>query len=261
MILFALLFLATATDDAPDPPLDDYSDGNYWNQTDMDEYYHRKHSGPCLGLNTFRNSDGLCECVAGFEFGEPQTFYGCWNCDHKCHSHGACVHPGKCECQARYHGDGITSCEPIYPELLALAPISCYSDEQISVNVSFHFGVTSWLDRREPKCRFGDAVVRAFDVSDAAFACRVPRNLPGVVPVAISFDGEFWSREAVTFEFKTRRDALVIVPMVLLYGLAIAGLGVFLWKVVARRQSRKRRASDGKPLIAGGRRGRKRWAA
>jgi hypothetical protein len=254
MFLLALALAAEPSDQEDDSTV---------NYSDAEEYYRRKYSGPCLGLHSFRNSDGLCECEADYPFGEPGSILGCFNCAESCHPFGACVHPGKCECQSRYSGDGITSCERIYPELRALAPSAGFIDENTRVNISYHYPVKSWLDRWNPECRFGDAVVGGVADSEELLHCTAPANPPGEVEVAIAFGDGFWSREAATFVYRKRFGVIVIGPMVAMYALAVAGLGVLLGFVCEKRKGRRKRGSEGRPLSgmnAGFRRKRK-WGA
>jgi hypothetical protein len=63
----------------------------------------------CESPNTILTQSQSCVCRSGFPFGSPNTSEGCFKCEVPCHQLANCIFPGKCECNASYLGDGITS--------------------------------------------------------------------------------------------------------------------------------------------------------
>ena len=76
----------------------------------------------CNGPHTRKGSNGLCECVEGFEYGDPFSKYGCYHCNHKCHDDAICSYPGKCVCKNGMIGDGIKTCDIPLPIVTSMSP-------------------------------------------------------------------------------------------------------------------------------------------
>lgn len=214
-------------------------DYNYSSADDFDDYYRYEldadpniTSEPCPGPNTRRTKWGYCTCQEGFPYGEPDSVKGCWTCDPFCHNYASCVYPGRCECDKRYKGDGVNNCDAVFPRIVAMTPLDGFADRPTEVNISYIYDVeeTDYSYLRA-YCRFGLIFVVADNVTNTTITCTSPARPPQTVNVAISFDQVTWSKEDFQFVYKNRFSLVSILPMVLLYGLALAGISAILWKV------------------------------
>jgi hypothetical protein len=242
-LLAASLVLSAAPTPAPEPdePLEFYGapdegatlDGD-WPPAAFDPP-----SEPCPGPNSFRNIYGYCDCVDDFPYGEPDTALGCWKCEPFCHGFATCKHPGICECEPHYRGNGIDKCEPILPQILSIAPIEGFSDVPTRVNVSYLFeGQHDARLKLVAYCRFGLIPVTAERVTDTMIQCVAPARPPQQVIVAISFDSTHWSREHFPFSYKKKFELGKFCLIAVAYAAVVAGIGGFIWRVVANTSPR-----------------------
>jgi hypothetical protein len=191
---------------------------------------------PCPGPNTFRNAYGFCSCLNDFPYGEPDTEKGCWKCDPFCHAFAACLYPGLCQCEPRYHGNGVDRCDPILPQILSISPKEGYSEEQTTVNVSYAFDVQGDTERKAAYCRFGLIYHTAEVVTASYIQCVAPPRPPQQVNLAISFDAVHWSTDHFLFLYKQKFDVAKFLPIAAVYLLCVAGFIGFIWFVFGKQR-------------------------
>jgi hypothetical protein len=92
---------------------------------------------PCPGPHAILDASGVCECPPDYPFGDPDELPGCWQCPTACHEHGHCVHPGICQCNHTYEGDGLNYCDPILPHILEVYPNSGSAEHRTPVTIAY----------------------------------------------------------------------------------------------------------------------------
>jgi hypothetical protein len=238
-------------------PHDDYHDydGEYSGDYDHDyydhEYYdHHRYSRPtrdpnasyvpCPNPRAVRDEYNYCACLPEYPFGSGEDENGCWKCDETCHAQATCVSPGRCQCLDNYEGDGVSRCDAIVPQLVALSPTTGYSDAGTWVHISFIHTAKNWeWQKNSAVCKFGSYAVSAVNVTDSTLECRAPPHHPAIVDVAISMDGNAWSKEKFTFVYRTQFNVLSILPIVLLYAAVILAIATVIWKLIGRRAEKE----------------------
>jgi hypothetical protein len=179
----------------------------------------------------------LCKCADSHPYGDPMSERGCWNCSSKCHSEASCVWPGRCECNRRFQGDGVTKCDSIPPVVVDINPDHGDGAVITLVNVSFLYPLEeSEVIVQNAFCRFGQIPVKAKVLSKSSLQCGAPRRAPQAVDFAISFDGSVWSSEPVSFLYRARLDLADILPGLFLAAGVVAGLAVGVGKVANRKK-------------------------
>jgi hypothetical protein len=256
LFMFALVVSSAGAgaepDPSPDEPLDDYRDydgeGHRWDEDryrhydDHDwRYYNRPTRDPnasyipCRNPRATRDEWGDCHCSPDTPHGNPDDANGCWACEPDCHMQATCVSPGRCQCLEDYEGDGISRCDVIVPQLVALSPTTAYSDVGTWIHVSFIFAGRNWEWRRNSAaCRFGSYIAAAVNVTDSTMECRAPPHHPDTVEVAISIDGTNWSKERFLFVYRTEFNVFSILPIVLMYVAVIVAMATVIWRLIGR---------------------------
>ena len=144
---------------------------------------------------------GKCVCHPGY-FTDPAQFpeFGCWKCDTSCHPLARCVHPGHCQCQAQFVGDGIANCDNPVPALLGL------SNRVVTATgaslLTFAFRKDPTFEPRKMFCQLGAAIIPATEIKQidsqrGEVTCLVPRTTSGKFAVSVSFDSFHWSPNTV----------------------------------------------------------------
>ena len=166
-----------------------YDDSEYWE----DFYYYMldENGKPLCGDNA-EIVDRKCVCKKGYPHGNPRTYPGCYRCKDKCSRYGRCVHPGNCECQYGYEGNG-TWCTADKPSVKAISDVI---DGKINATTNFE----SDDQMHEGFCKFGDIITPAVFACNQYLTCTVPDRLQDQVIFQVSYDGEKWSDSSVVFQ-------------------------------------------------------------
>ena len=154
----------------------------------------------CIHRNTRYNEElEQCECFPGFPYGDPESKPGCWRCENVCHQNAVCRYPGRCVCPRGYHGDGISRCDKITLNLLNINQTVGKASGNDSVLLKYEY-----KNGRKTKamfCRFGSTYVQAESFTESTILCKTPHLMPGTYKVAISYNGDMWSKSNFTFKF------------------------------------------------------------
>jgi hypothetical protein len=136
-----------------------------------------------------------------------------------------------------YEGDGLEHCDHILPQIVSLSPSEGHTDSPTIVNVSFVYPVKDAHSRQiGPTCKFGSSTVLGKLVTSSILQCVVPgRPAPVVVPVSVTFDGRYWSNDDFTFSFTSRIGFSDVLPLVIIYGIAVIGMAAVAAKLITRR--------------------------
>jgi hypothetical protein len=221
-------------------PPDDYdSSGGDYDRDYYERHYHRPTRDPkasyipCPNPRAYRDDWDYCVCLSDYPYGSPDDQNGCWRCDQTCHLHATCVSPGRCQCLDNHEGDGVTRCDPIVPQLVALSPTTGYTDIGTWIHISFLYTAKNWeWQKNSAVCKFGSYVVPAVNVTDSTLECRAPPHHPATVQIAISIDGTGWSKETFVFVYQTQFNVFSILPIVGLYATVILAIAMVIWKLV-----------------------------
>jgi hypothetical protein len=249
----------------PDP-LESYPDGEWPNASD--EYYRHYHAydddyvyelhptalpearkAPCPGTHSFRNMWGDCQCDPSHYYGDPMSERGCWGCNNSCHFEADCIFPGRCQCLQRFKGDGI-NCEKVVPQILGIAPVQAWSDRTTAINIAYLWDVGETADQHSVAfCKLGTETVQSTLVTNDTIVCIARPRLPQVVDVAIMFEGGPWSTDDFQLLYTNRFDLWGILPIVGLYGIGIAGVGVCIWRIAGGRNEEDA-GDESQPFLA-----------
>ena len=158
----------------------------------------------CIGNNTKMNWRGQCVCVNDFPFGDPESEYGCFNCNDICHIHANCVYPGICQCMKPYKGDGMLNCSVELPHIISVSPSIGSTDG--GTNVSIQFSYRESLENKTGYCKFGPLTVKAEAIVNDTIICITPPHQRAFAFLSISFDTIAWSKDKVFFSFKNTEN-------------------------------------------------------
>ena len=201
----------------------------------------------CKMPHTHRAYGGAtCVCDDGYVGFDPMN-KGCWKCEQVCHENAACVEGGVCECAEGYVGDGVSSCEYDYPEMLNVVPKIC-TRGGCALNITIKKGRTS---SHKGYCLFDDLTVDAYKVRDNVFTCKVPMTISWKSSVRFSWDAQHGSLNSFTVFFRKEVDWDDDSVIVLLLFLVLFGTGAIIWykrkhqpeppRVVAKAKGRRKK--------------------
>jgi len=175
----------------------------------------------CRGKNTIIGESGKCECVSGFEFGDPNN-EGCYTCNKACHEYASCIFPGECRCNDGYFGDGENLCVIPRPIIVNRPPSALPSSGGSEISVQL-----KPFEKFHPKngfCMVGRVIFRAFFVNSSLIRCITLKQKEGTKKFSVSFNNETWSTESIYIDFyslsKPRRSQnfgiLVLISIVVI---------------------------------------------
>ena len=166
-----------------------YEDSDY-----MEDFYYYmldENNKPMCGPNA-ELINKKCYCKKEYPVGNPRTYPGCYRCNEKCSKYGHCVHPGNCECQFGYDGNG-TWCSQTKPSVKAISNVV---DGKVKVTTGFE----SDDQMHEGFCKFGSIIVQAETACNDYLICPVPSRIPDQVIFQVSYNGEQWSDDSIVFQ-------------------------------------------------------------
>lgn len=174
--------------------------------------------------NMALDKNGNCVCKPGYFGADGNTSLGCWTCSTKCHENAYCAFPGQCVCIVGYKGDGIYWCN--YTGTMTFIkyvnPPAAFVKQDTYVNISFNTNKNSYS--RATIVMFGNVSTICLIVDKGTVRCKVPKHEIGIVKVALSIDGRYWSREYATFEYLPEIPKLsghVVISMVFFISLIV----------------------------------------
>ncbi|EAY04580.1 hypothetical protein TVAG_233160 [Trichomonas vaginalis G3] len=183
-------------------PEGDYYDRYMRNPYGYDEYgydyeqaYDEK-GKPICGPNA-EKVKGHCKCKDGFDYGNPRSVQGCYNCK-GCSNWASCNYPGECKCYYGYEGNG-SFCRQEKVSVKGIGdPVNGV------INVSLNFDSDGEIE--SGFCRFGGFTSKALFACRDYFTCQLPTEIPPVVPVQVSLDGEKWSDDSIVYQPRSKED-------------------------------------------------------
>ncbi|EAY04348.1 hypothetical protein TVAG_069980 [Trichomonas vaginalis G3] len=149
----------------------------------------------CIGMNTFMDENHVCRCLPGFNFGDPVSKYGCYQCSLTCHKNGFCAHPGKCKCLKGLVGDGVLKCDIPIPTVTSVYPSIIRSQGFIDTQISYSLDVP--YIPTEFWCKFHNTIVKGELIQNGLGKCKAPPSNEHAVRVSISFDTVKYSESDV----------------------------------------------------------------
>ena len=176
----------------------------------------------CNGPNTRKGSNGLCECVEGFEFGDPFSRYGCYHCSHKCHDNAICSYPGKCVCKNGMIGDGIKSCTIPLPVITNMFPTLAKRVGGETIVLQYY--TESNYTQQFGYCKFGSTIVKGNITKDGELKCIIPPSNSKGQKVTMSFDSDNWSTNGFVLMYKRKFPIFAIIALLLIFVVSIIGI-------------------------------------
>lgn len=182
----------------------------------------------CSGPNTRKGKKGFCECVEGFEHGDPSSRYGCYHCNQKCHIKAECTYPGKCACKNGMVGDGVKTCLIPAPHLLKvdLLLVQAIGGENITVT----YYTASNYTQEYGYCKFGSTVVKGKILNDGELICPVPPSSKRGLKLSMSFDSETWSENSIIIMYHQRSSWISIIIKLLCFFCGLGGIIFYIFK-------------------------------
>ena len=147
----------------------------------------------CNGPNTKKNQNGFCECLEGYDIGDPSSKYGCYKCDKNCHKNATCIYPGKCNCLHGLIGDGINNCKIPIPSIIStnLTKINNFNESiLILINNPSNYS-------KEIYIKFGKLILNGIFLNSTSILCFSPLINSSAIKLSISFDSTNWSNELI----------------------------------------------------------------
>jgi len=167
----------------------------------------------CNGPNTRKGKNGLCECVEGYNIGDPSSKFGCFRCEKQCHINASCYYPGKCICINGLVGDAVNNCIPPVPRLLSVNPNPYAPKTHKLINVSYD--TPSNYSSLTGFCRFGKSIVSGIVLNDT-ISCAVPEITGKAIRVSISFNSKDWSLDDIVLSFQRPKSMVLPVSLIIL---------------------------------------------
>ena len=205
----------------------------------------------CKAKNTYLLPSGDCACVEGFEFGDPQTMAGCYNCPYACPESSSCVFPGKCECLPGYQDLHLNSsvpiiCVPIAPELISIVPDSVVLKSKTKfTNMSYVF--QSNVAHQTVFCKFGNITVPGKLDFKGHAVCPVPYQKEGAVEFYMSFDNKTWSIDSLEFYY-IQGETKTLKYLIGAIGIICIITGIFLIQQQTREEIQNESIDEDEPF-------------
>lgn len=182
----------------------------------------------CNGPNTRKGKKGFCECMDGFEHGDPSSRYGCYHCSSICHIKAECVYPGRCSCKNGMVGDGIKNCSIPVPTITRVDTllVPAAGGENITV---FYYTPTNY-SQTYAYCKFGSIVVKGNILNDGELVCAVPPSTKQGLKLFVSFDSETWSTNNLVIMYQQKYSWLSFFVKLFMFLLTLAGIVYYIYK-------------------------------
>jgi hypothetical protein len=176
----------------------------------------------CTAENSIWNaSSSQCICLPGYLTSPDPHSLLCWKCEFDCHSLAQCIHPGFCQCNSKYIGDGVVDCQSPVPVLLGV--IGRLPFRNGSIDLIFGYESPVGFAPMEMFCQYGVRIEKAVNFSSSDLICRVERISGGKYNFFISFDSFHWSEEHLTVDIERIVDVDEIMEAIpFLTGMAVA---------------------------------------
>ena len=179
----------------------------------------------CNGPNTRKGPNGLCECVEGFEYGDPFSRYGCYHCLQKCHEKASCKYPGKCVCDNGMIGDGTKQCQIPLPVMIDVEPKTVTAKGGDILLVQYF--TESNYTQSHGYCKFGSTIVKGNISNQGELKCMVPPSSVKGQKVSVSFDSDKWSTKSVVLMYKKEFNLVKFLIQIGVVVLIIAGCVIY----------------------------------